>query len=95
VSAWALSGMDGLVGLGVVCENCGRRRRLNRQQIQALGGENTHTVEQIALRLKCRVCAEQGKVSKNISIVPYYKAEKAEKVTPYERPSASSQGTTR
>ncbi|KAB1076524.1 hypothetical protein [Methylobacterium soli] len=88
--------MDELIGLGIACENCGRLRRLNKRQIASLiGARGIHTVEQLGRKLKCKVCAEQGKVSKNISIVPYYRCDEAASVAPYVKPKASSQGVTR
>jgi uncharacterized Fe-S cluster-containing radical SAM superfamily protein len=90
-----LDGMDDLIGLGVECENCGRRRRLARHQVQRMIGRGIHTVEQLGQKLRCKVCAERGKLSKNVTIVPYYRCDEAATVAPYESPRASSHGITR
>jgi uncharacterized Fe-S cluster-containing radical SAM superfamily protein len=95
MAAKALDGMDDLVGLGVECENCGRRRRLNRHQVQRMIGRGIHTVEQLGQKLRCKVCAEQGKISKNVTILPYYKCEEVRSISAHESPSASSHGITR
>lgn len=95
MAAQKLSGMDDLIGLGVECENCGRRRRLNRHQVERMIGRGIHTVEQLGQKLRCKVCAEQGKISKNVTIMPYYKSEIVSKIDGQDSPSASSQGTTR
>ncbi len=71
------TGFVGLLSLSVYCENCGRTRRLNRLQIRNMAGDNINSVEQLAHKLKCRACDEQGKMSKNISIRPNYKGPEA------------------
>jgi uncharacterized Fe-S cluster-containing radical SAM superfamily protein len=77
-----LDGMDDLVGLGVECGNCGRRRRLARHQVERMIGRGIHTVEQLGQKLRCKVCAEQGRASKNVTIVPYYRCEEATNMRP-------------
>lgn len=77
-----LDGMDDLTALGIFCENCGRRRRLSKPQINALIGGGINTVEQLGQKLKCRSCAERGMMSKNITITPYYRCDVASTIKP-------------
>lgn len=85
-----LDGMDDLVGLGIECENCGRRRRLNRSQVGRMIGTGINTIEQLGHKLRCKVCAEQGLISKNVSITPYYRCDVISEVKVQDNPSASS-----
>lgn len=67
---------DDLKALDIECLNCGRTRRLGRPQLRDFIGAGIRSVEDLGRRLSCRECAAQGKVSKNVTIMPRYRCDR-------------------
>jgi hypothetical protein len=59
--------------MDVRCENCGRTRRLTSRHIAEYERRGHRSIEQIGEKLRCSACDERGRVSRNVSVVPYFR----------------------
>jgi hypothetical protein len=62
----------GLAFISVVCDDCGRRRRLSRRRLLQLRMTSHYTLDDVSARLVCTGCRSQGGAGRNLLLYPVW-----------------------
>ena len=59
--------------LDLICEDCGRTRRLSRPRLLDLERQGLRTLHALGARLICAACRERGGQGRNVSLRPQWR----------------------